>query len=179
MRLFFICFKEISMSDNIIEVEDKPEAIDVLLEKLRLEQNPGLAIASALVAAALGALVWAVVTVLTGYQIGYMAIGVGLLVGFSVRHFGKGIDMLYGIIGASAALIGCVLGNAFTIVHFAAASITASYPETASYFAALSYIDFSLLPEAMIDTFQAMDLLFYGIAIYEGYKFSFRKLETA
>jgi hypothetical protein len=28
----------------------------------------------------------------------------------------------------------------------------------------------------MIDSFNGMDLFFYGIAIYEGYRFSFRNL---
>ena len=28
----------------------------------------------------------------------------------------------------------------------------------------------------MVETFHPMDLLFYGIAIYEGYRFSFREL---
>jgi hypothetical protein len=42
-----------------------------------------------LAAAILGAIIWAVVTVTTKYQIGYMAIGVGALVGFALR-IGKG-----------------------------------------------------------------------------------------
>jgi hypothetical protein len=33
-----------------------------------------------------------------------------------------------------------------------------------------------MVPEVMMDAFSPMDLLFYGIAIYEGYKFSFRQI---
>lgn len=34
--------------------------------------------------------------------------------------------------------------------------------------------DYSYLLDLMTETFSIMDLVFYGIAIYEGYRFSFR-----
>ena len=37
-------------------------------------------------------------------------------------------------------------------------------------------IDYSKAPELMISMFHPMDLLFYGLAVYEGYKFSFQNL---
>jgi hypothetical protein len=37
-------------------------------------------------------------------------------------------------------------------------------------------IDYSLVPQIMIDSFSPMDILFYGFALYEGYKFSFREI---
>ena len=42
-----------------------------------------------LAAAIIGAIIWAVVTVTAKYQIGWMAVGVGVLVGFALR-IGKG-----------------------------------------------------------------------------------------
>ncbi|MGK0390595.1 MAG: hypothetical protein ACI94Y_003353 [Maribacter sp.] len=65
----------------------------------------------------------------TEYQIGFMAIGVGILVGFDNKFAGKGIDSMFGIIGASFALFGCLLGNLFTIVGFAANAEGFSYLE--------------------------------------------------
>jgi hypothetical protein len=100
-----------------------------------------------------------------------MAVGVGFLVGFSVRHFGKGIDPVFGIVGASLALVGCLLGNVLTMLALGAQA------ENISYIDVLLYANYSLIPEAMMETFSPMDVLFYGIAIYEGYKFSFRKIE--
>jgi hypothetical protein len=139
-------------------------------EKIKLEQNLIMGIAGGSIAALAGAVLWALITVSIERQIGYMAVGVGFLVGFSVRYFGKGVDPIFGIMGAAFALLGCVLGNFFSLVGFAAPA------EGMGYFEMLGAIDYSLVPEIMADAFHPMDVLFYGIAIYEGYKFSFRQI---
>lgn len=139
-------------------------------EKLKLEQNLPMGIASGAGAATVGAAVWALVTVGTGYQIGWMAVGVGFLVGYSIRFFGKGIDPIFGVIGGAFALIGCLLGNFFSLVGFAAKS------ENVDVISILFSIDYSLVPAIMIEAFSPMDLLFYGIAVYEGYRFSIRQI---
>lgn len=141
------------------------------LEKLRLEQNLPFGTLAAVGAALLGAILWAVITVATGYQIGYMAIAVGFIVGFANRYFGKGIDQIFGIIGAILALAGCILGNILSIVSYTSTTFGIGY------FDALSTLDFSLLAEIMKESFSPIDLLFYGLAIYQGYKFSFRVIE--
>ena len=138
-------------------------------EKLKMDQNLPMALVGGVAAAVAGGIVWAVVTVTTGYQIGYMAVGVGFLVGYSVRHLGKGIDKIFGIIGAALALLGCLLGNFFSLVGFS------SKQENIGVLDILTSIDYSIVPGVMIDAFSPMDILFYGIAVYEGYKFSFRQ----
>ena len=40
----------------------------------------------------------------------------------------------------------------------------------------LSRLDLEIVGELMMATFSPFDLLFYGIAMYQGYKFSFRPL---
>jgi hypothetical protein len=65
-----------------------------------------------LAAAIVGAVIWAVITVTTDHQIGWMALGVGALVGFALR-IGNG-GKAFGILGALFALFGCVLGNYFS-----------------------------------------------------------------
>ncbi len=164
--------------ENITDpnVENNDLAIDSqklnsYLERLKLEQNLPFGIVAGLLAAVIGALVWAAITVATQYQIGYMAVAIGFLVGFAVRFAGKGIDKIYGIIGASLALLGCVLGNFFADIAFVANS------EGLGYFETLVSINYGYVPEMMMETFNPMDLLFYGIAIYEGYRFSFRNLK--
>jgi len=128
--------------------------------------NLPLGIAAGSVAALIGGVLWAVITVVTEYQIGFMAVGVGFLVGAAVGKFGHGQDNVYRIAGAVLALLGCVLGNFFTLIGFAARS------EGVSVFAMLTQIDFSAVPGVMASTASPMDFLFYGIAIYEGYKLS-------
>jgi hypothetical protein len=137
-------------------------------ERLKLEQNLPLAFLGGSVAAVTGAIVWAIITISTGFQIGFMAVGVGFVVGYTVRYFGKGIDKIFGVLGALLALGGCLLGNFLTLLGFAANQ------EGFGYIEILQVVDYSLVPGVMMESFSPMDLVFYAIAIYEGYRFSFR-----
>jgi len=83
-------------------------------------------------------------------------------------RLGNGVDKIFGVTGAILALLGCLLGNVLSLVGFFAKE------EQISYFSALSRIDYTVLPEVMVAAFDPMDLVFYGIALYEGYRFSFR-----
>lgn len=118
------------------------------------------------IAAIIGAAVWAGVTIATGWQIGFMAVGVGILVGFAVRFFGKGETQAFGIVGAVLALVGCVLGNLFTGIAMVAKENDLAFLDTFMSF------DYSAAPELLGAMFSPMDLIFYGIAVWEGYKFS-------
>lgn len=64
----------------------------------------------AVVAAIGGTVVWAIITNLTGYQIGWMAIGMGALVGAGVR-FGGGEGKPAALFAGGLALVGMFLGN--------------------------------------------------------------------
>ncbi|MBT31391.1 MAG: hypothetical protein CMO01_17185 [Thalassobius sp.] len=141
-----------------------------ILESLRAEQNLVNGIIAGILVGLLGATVWCLVTVSTGFQIGYMAVAIGAGVGFGIRYFGKGIDQIFGIIGAAIALFSCLIGNFLCIVSYMADA------EGYSFFETLLYFDYYYLPDVMIETFSPMDVVFYGIALYEGYKFSFRAI---
>jgi len=152
------------------EVKIDEGKLERYLEELRLEQNLLFGSLSGALAAIVGAGIWAAITIATNYQIGWMAVAIGFLVGFSMRIAGKGMDKIFGFIGAVLSLIGCLLGNVFTIVSYVATQEGLSFMQT------LSQIDWSLVPSLLVETGSPIDLLFYGIAIYEGYKFSFRKI---
>ncbi len=137
------------------------------LQEARDNQNLSMGVVGGLVAAAVGAVIWAVVTVMTGYQIGWMAVGIGFLVGYAVRLLGKGVDPVFGFAGAAIALAGCIAGNLLTVV------IVVSRQENIAIMTLLPRLTPSLAVDIMKETFQPMDLLFYGIAVYEGYRFSF------
>lgn len=139
-------------------------------ERLRLEQNLPMAFLGGSIAAIIGATLWAIITIATGFQIGFMAVGVGFVVGYTVKYFGQGIDKIFGALGAVLALIGCLLGNFLTLLGMAADQ------EGFGYIEILQVVDYSLVPAVMIESFSPMDLVFYGIAIYEGYRFSFRNV---
>lgn len=144
--------------------------VQMLLDRLRGEQNLGAGVAGGAAAAALGAVLWAVVTVATGYQIGWMAIAVGFLVGWAVRALGKGVDRVFGVAGAVLALAGCLVGNVLSVYGFAASQMEIPVSEV------ISMVDFATVLDIMVETFSPMDLLFYGLAVYEGYQLSFRQM---
>jgi hypothetical protein len=130
------------------------------------DDNLPLALIAGIVAAAVGAALWAIVTVASGWQIGWMAVGVGFLVGFSIRKLGKGSTVVFGIVGAILALAGCVAGNLLSVVGFI------SKEEGASFLATLGQVDPPIALNLLIQTASPMDLLFYAIAVYEGFKLS-------
>ena len=133
---------------------------------VEIVENLPMGFMAGLVPAAVGAGLWALVTIVTGFQIGWMAVGVGFLVGWAVRIAGKGIHRAFGIMGALLALGGCAVGNLLTIVVIAARHF--EIPLVAVF----SRLTPDVVVQLMGATFSPMDLLFYGIAIYEGYRFS-------
>ncbi len=144
--------------------------LQMLMQEVRDNQNLAFGIVGGAIAAAIGAALWAVISALTGYQIGWMAVGVGFLVGYAVRICGKGIDKSFGVAGAVLSLLGCVTGNLLAVC------ILISKHNQIPFFELLSKLTPEIATELIKATFHPMDLLFYGIAVYEGYKFSFRRL---
>lgn len=149
--------------------EMDPGTAEEILAELKESQNFPLAIVAGAVAALAGAGIWAIITAVTNYQIGWMAVGVGVLVGMAVRRAGKGLDRSFGIAGAVLSLLGCLLGNALTVYYFAAKQIEEPFLKV------LTNLPFSEVLQEMKRGFSAFDLLFYAIAVYEGYRFSFRQ----
>jgi hypothetical protein len=140
-------------------------------QEVRDNRNLGFGVAAGTGAALIGAVLWAVVTAVTHYKIGWMAVGVGALVGIVVRATGKGRSNIFGIAGAIISLFGCVAGNFLAVV------IMASNQESVPLLELLSRTTPSLFVAVMTETFSPMDLLFYGLAVYEGFRFSIVRVE--
>lgn len=156
-------------SEESAESRIDPAKLEQLMREKHAEQSLPLAILAGLAASIIAAVIWAAITYATNFQIGFMAIGVGFLVGYTVNYFGKGFSVSFGIVGASFALFGCLAGNLLT------SFIALSQLEESS--AAIVLFAFLASPGIIVDimkeTFSPIDLLFYAIAIYEGYKLSF------
>ncbi len=136
-------------------------------------QSLALGFVAGVAAAAVGAALWAAISYTTEYQIGWMAVGVGFLVGIAVRRLGKGTDAMFGIVGGALALAGCLAGNLFTIC------LVLAREKAMSLLDVVSRLNFGIVAELMQATFSPMDLLFYGIAIYEAYRFAVVRDEEA
>lgn len=152
-------------------LDTKATRLNDIIERLRMEQNLPMAVLAGLLAALVAAALWAIVTITTNFQIGFMAIGVGFLVGVSVRAAGKGLDKIFGITGAILSLLGCLAGNFFSVIGFIAQA------NGWGYFQTLNAVDLTVIPGLMTESFSLMDLFFYSIAVYEGYKFSFTPMD--
>ncbi|WP_461587649.1 hypothetical protein [Winogradskyella sp.] len=163
---------EVSKMNNDTEfVRDEitGKITEATLDQLKSEQNLPAGIISGIVVGIFAAILWAAITVATELQIGIVAIAVGAAVGYAIRFVGKGIDQIFGITGAIIAILSCVLGNFLSIIGFI------SINEDLSYFETLMLFDYSYTFDLMSEAASPMDLVFYGIAAFEGYKFSFRQ----
>ena len=139
-------------------------------EQMRREQKLGKAAVAGAAAALISASIWAAVTVATEYQIGWMAVGVGALVGLVVRRAGNGVEPKFGLMAAALALVGCVGGNLLAAVGF-----FAKYAGV-SFFAVLGGLDATIAADLLAETFAPMDVLFYAIAVFEAFKLSFQRV---
>jgi hypothetical protein len=135
------------------------------IEQLDDQPNFFMGLVGGVIAMLASAIVWGAITYFTEYQIGWMAIGVGFLVGFAIRFFGRGKTLTFGISGAVLALIGCVLGNLLFYSGIIAREEGVSFLEI-FFFLLLSP---AAALEVFMIAFDFRDILFYAIAAYAGF----------
>jgi hypothetical protein len=108
------------------------------------------------------------ITVVTEMEIGIVAVAIGYIVGQAVRVAGNGIDKKFGYLGAVCALFGCILGNILSAIAIFARAKGVAFGDL------LATLDFDFIRKLMVAFFHPLDLLFYAIALYEGYRFSIK-----
>lgn len=136
------------------------------MSKKNSDSNFALALTSGLTASVLLAALWGYISYLTHYQIGWMAVCVGYAIGRLVQYTGKGRGSRFALLGATLSLITCIIGNLF------AGCMLISSTHNMPPLEVLSALDMSGALSVLAEMTEATDLLFYGIAIYEGYRFS-------
>lgn len=160
--------KQVVPEDDLLDVD--PAQIVLAMEELRSHQNLiGGAIAG-FVASCIGAALWAGVTITTGMQSGFFAVGIGFFVGFAVRTVGKGLEPVFGYLGGGLALMGCLAGNLFAMIGLIAQSKGLPFLDV------LTAMDLEAVMNLMVANFSLIVLLIYVFAVYEGYRLSFRQL---
>lgn len=137
------------------------------MDRVEEEENFSLAIVGGLLASFVCIVIWAAITVITKYQITYMAVGVGFAVGYSIQKFGKGRTLKFAFLGAILSLLTCVLGNLFSVV-----CLVANEYGDYTYFQAFSELDLETSYSVLLNSFQFTDLFFYAAALYCGFMFS-------
>jgi hypothetical protein len=135
------------------------------IEQLDDQSNLLMGLLGGGVAMLAGAIVWGAVTYFTEYRIGWIAIGIGFLVGSAIKYFGKGKSAIFGLSGAVLSLIGCLLGNFLVYSGFIAREEGASFLEVVFFLL--------VTPAAVIEVFTLAfdfrDILYYALAAYVGF----------
>lgn len=156
-----------SDSDTVAE-NSAQQQIQALRQQQRL--LPGLL--AGLIALVIGVLIWAGATIFTGRSMGWMVIGVGLMVGFAIQFSGRSEEPIFGWMGAALVLLGCGVGNVFAVCGLA------SQAENIPLLSLCASMTPALAFKLSQQTFKGIDLFFYVLAIYAGYRFSLRRQRT-
>ena len=122
----------------------------------------------AIAGALLGAIAWGAITAATHFQIGYMAVGVGFLAGYGMRMLGGGRDHADGLIAGIVAFLGCALGNLLTVVIDFAPHDAAH--RSVAELTLLLLLNPKLAWLMLSENFSIMDVVFYALAVYAGYR---------
>ncbi len=144
---------------------------DEIVAHLRARQNLPLAIVAGLGAAFVGAVLWAAVAYVTGYELGLVVIAIGILIGYAVRNIGHGVDPVFGVVGAACAAVAWAIGTVLSDVAFLADEAQRSYFEVLGVLGVGQSVQFA------IDNLQVMDFVFLAIALWEGWRFSHLRLQ--
>jgi hypothetical protein len=147
-----------------------PAKVKNYVARLRDQQNLGLGLAGGAIGAVVGAAAWALITALTNFQIGWEAVGVGFLTGYGVRILGKGIDRVFGYAGAVLSLLGCAAGNVLSVM------IVVSTRQNIPFGDLAAHMTPGIAWQMLVADFSPIDILFYGLGIYYGYRYSFHRI---
>lgn len=132
----------------------------------------GPALAGGLVAALVGGIVWGLIVIVTDYEVGFVAWGIGFLAGFLVVRFAggrKGVPLQ--AIAIVSSLVGIVLGKYITYAYFLKEAVRETFgDETAD---SISYFGGDMLSSFRADfgnVFGAYDLLWAGLAVFTAWR---------
>jgi hypothetical protein len=125
-----------------------------------------------LLGALAGGIVWGLILQFTEYEVGYVALGIGLLCAWAVGYFsygGKGT--LFQLIAIVCSVIGIFLGKYYgfyvVVKEIVAEDYGAEYAATISLFSA-DVITFFM--ENLTEIVDLFDILFIGLAVYMAWK---------
>ncbi len=116
----------------------------------------GLAIVYALVAAIIGGAVWMIIAILTDYELGIIAWGIGGLAGYAVILATKSkVKVEHQVIAVIAGLLGIVLGKYLILGYYYDESISGIFNADV----------FSIFFENFFDFFGGIDIIFVLLAV--------------
>jgi hypothetical protein len=130
------------------------------------------ALAGGLLAAIVGGIVWGLIVIVTDYEVGFVAWGLGFLAGVLVVRFAggrKGLPLQ--VIAIASSLVGIVLGKYIAYVYFLKEALREQVSEEAAD--SISYFDgvvMSAFRDDFSEVFGGFDLLWAGLAIITAWR---------
>ena len=130
------------------------------------------AIVGGLVAALVGAAAWAAIVVMTDYEIGFAAWGIGFLAGFAVVFFARGRKGLpLQVIAVAASIVGILLGKYASYVYVLKdVAREEAGEEAAAQVSLFSGETFRFFREDLDLVFSGFDLLWIALAVITAWR---------
>jgi len=144
-----------------------------LAEKLLSEQNFSAAIIVGAVATVLASVAYGLTVAAWPITYGFAAAGVGIVIGFAMGYFGRGIASKFAIAAALYTLLGGILGNVF---HVLINMVRATRVSPIDIFRNHSFLD---LVEQALSNVLSIALLYWLVAVMAAVFLSKRALSRA
>jgi hypothetical protein len=127
---------------------------------------------AALIVAAVGAVVWGLVIVWTGYEVGFLAVGLGFLTGMAAVIGSRGKrGLALQVVAVVAALLGIVFGKYYAFVEIGKDAVEEDLGPGAA--AGISLFDpeiFRFFVESLDEIVSGFDLLWIALAAYMAWR---------
>jgi hypothetical protein len=125
-----------------------------------------------LLGAVIGGIVWGFILQFTEYEVGYVALGIGLLCGWAVGYFSSGgKGLVFQLIAIVCSVLGIFLGKYYgfyvILKEIIAEDYGANYADEISLF---SSDVFSFFIENLTEIADGFDILFIILAIYMAWR---------
>jgi hypothetical protein len=123
----------------------------------------GPGIAGGLIAAVVGGFLWGLIVILSEYEIGIAAWGIGFLAGFGVVRFAggaKGTPLQ--VVAVVSSVLGIVIGKYISYAYFFKQAVSDRFDVDISYFDSEIFRAFR---ENLGDVFGGFDLIWAGLAV--------------
>jgi hypothetical protein len=139
--------------------EDRPAAALVLP-----------AVGAGLVAAIVGGIVWGLIVKWTDYEVGFVAWGIGFLVGIAVLAATRGArGPVFQVVAVLCALVGILVGKYLSFA-WVLQEVAERETQGALEISVLSMDTFELFRDELDTVFDWIDILWVGLAVYTAWR---------
>ncbi|MEK7449441.1 MAG: hypothetical protein AAB019_08155 [Planctomycetota bacterium] len=175
------CNQAIAQPD-VFYINDKPVCENCrkkLAMELQMQRVKGADIVTGLLggglAAIVAAVIWAGLVILTGYEVGYVAIGVGALAGYGVylaagRKRGVTLQIIAAVVGITGILIGKYIAFYYFLKQYITEHGSEFSEDALTQISLFSFNLVSLFITSIQEWFSGYDILWVILAVYTAYR---------